>query len=261
MEYNGSEILLKQQFDSLHDKWRSHLINSIDDIEKRKLIPELYIPDGFYPEYTRQKFKILFIGKEGLQLWGNDYLEKLFEAYHNKYIGDIDPTHINRYQFHYTMIYIAYALQNGIYKWEDIPWASEIVDNFGIPGGFSFAFMNLSKFSNESGNWKADEELIDTFLRLSQNPDYDFFAQAVNILDPNLIISMNLEDRMKYMGKFSDFKRYGKNEMDVCFQTITTSIGKEYTLLDTWHFSAPCKSPKIDIFERVMEALRDNKII
>lgn len=108
--------------------------------------------------------------------------------------------------------------------------------------------MNLSKFSNESGAWQADEELIDSFLKLSLNPYYDFFAHEINILDPDIIISMNLEERMKYMGTFSNPKWYGEKKHDVCYQILTTSLGKQYPLLDTWHFSAPNKSPKKNFF-------------
>ena len=257
MIYTESEIALKAQIDELNKNWKKHLINSTADLRTKELIRESYIGDGFYPEYTRQKIKILFIGKEGLDLSGNNYIETLFEAYHNKLIGNIP---LNQHRFHNTMLYITYALQYGVYRWAEIPYATEFVDNFGVPGGLSFAFINLSKFSNNSGNWMADYELIDLFLELSSKSDFDFFAREIDIVNPDLIVTMNLGERMGYLGTFSELKRYGEHN-DVCYQILTTSLKKQYPLIDTWHFSAPSKSPERDIFLPSLEALRDNHII
>lgn len=94
----------------------AHLINSAQGLGAEDLIKQLYITDGFYPEYTQQNKKILFIGKEGLELGGNDYIEKLFTAYQTKFIGETYPRPINSYQFHSTMLYIAYAVNYKVYN-------------------------------------------------------------------------------------------------------------------------------------------------
>lgn len=218
----------------------------------------MYVKDGFYPEYSKQPIKVLFIGKESLEIGGQDYISLIFDAYHNKKVGS---THLNRYQFHSTMLYISYALKHEIYEWSEMPYATEFVDEFGKPNGCSFAFMNFSKLSNESGQWQADEELIDTFTRLSKNPNCDYFAKEIGLLNPDIIIGMNLGgSRMRHLGNFTDIKYYGSND-DVCFQTLTTYDGNKYTYLDVWHFSALRKSPKRDIFTPIIDSLRDNSII
>lgn len=180
-----------------------------------------------------------------------------FDAYHNKKVGSLP---LNRYQFHATMLYISYALKHKIYYWDEIPYATEFVDEFGKTNGCSFAFMNFSKLSNESGLWQADEKLIDTFVELSKNPICNFFAKEIGLLNPNVIIGMNLGERMKQLGEFSNIRYYGSKN-DVCFQTLKTSDKKEYVFLDAWHFSAPSKSPERDIFNPIIESLKDNSII
>ena len=250
------ECQLRDAILQLHEDWSQQIIANDNSVNKEDL-GELYVNDGFYPEYTKQPIKILFIGKEGLEVAGQDYIRCVFEAYHNKIVG-CRP--LNQYQFHATMLYISYALKHKVYEWNAIPYATEFVDEFGMSDGCSFAFMNISKLSNESGQWQADEELIDTFGRLSQNPNCDYFAKEIGLLNPDVIIGMNLGERMKLLGEFSNFKYYGSKD-DVCFQTLTTFDGKSYIYLDVWHFSAPRKSPERDIFTPIIESLKDNSII
>lgn len=254
MLYNRQEIILKNKIDALHHQWITRIIENDDSCREEEL-RELYIPDGFFPNYTNQRIKILFIGREGLELSGQNYISCLYDAYHNKVVGGKS---LNRYQFHSTMLYISYALEHKIYDWSKLPYAVDFIDEFGKPNGCSFAFMNLSKFSNESGNWWADEELIDSFIRLSHNEQLNLFQEEIDILNPDLIIGMNLEARMDVLGRFSDFAYYGNK--DLCAQTLLTTKGK-YPYIDAWHFSAPGKSPEKEIFNPIINYLKDSGII
>lgn len=245
------EQYLRDVILQLHENWSQQIVANNKDLR------ELYVKDGFYPEYTRQPIKVLFIGREGLEIGGQDYINLVFDAYHNKKVGSLP---LNRYQFHATMLYISYALKHGIYKWDEIPYATEFVDEFGKTNGCSFAFMNFSKLSNESGLWQADERLINTFGELSKNSNCDYFAKEIGLLNPDIIIGMNLGNRMDYLGTFTEIKYYGSKN-DVCFQKLTTSDKKGYVFLDAWHFSAPSKSPERDIFNPIIESLKDNSII
>ena len=119
--------------------------------------------------------------------------------------------------------------------------------------------MNLSKFSNESGRWAADNNLIDSFIKASMKSPINFFATEIDLLAPDIIFGMNFSERMNCLGKFESPKMYGNN--DVCFHTLTTPSGKTYPYLDCWHFSAPSKKTGTDIFNPVIEALQDNGII
>ena len=225
-------------------------IKDADETYGEYKLSELFVRDGFYPGYLSQKIKILFIGRESLGMVGNDYIDVLFDAYHNKIVGD---RNLNRYSFHSTMLYIAYALQHSEYDWDYVPYATQFIEEFGRENGCSFAFMNISKFSNESGQWKADNKLIDKFIELSCG----FHGREIDLLNPDIIIGMNLQHRMPCLGTFENPLYYGRKNA-VCYQVLKTATGKEYIYLDTWHFSAIGKSPDKDIFAPVIEALRAN---
>ena len=59
---------------------------------------QLFVSDGFYPFYFAKKPKLLFVGKETLEMAGCDYIRELSECYvKSKKIGDIP---INSHAFH-----------------------------------------------------------------------------------------------------------------------------------------------------------------
>lgn len=61
--YDNSELILKDKIDGLHKQWIANIVNN-DNSEIADELRELYVPDGFYPYYTKQKIRILFIGKK-----------------------------------------------------------------------------------------------------------------------------------------------------------------------------------------------------
>ena len=151
-------------------------------------------------------------------------------------------------------MYIAYGLIKNEKSYGDIPWANTIADTFGTDEGISFAFINISKFSNESKNWQSDYDLIFKFLNGSSS-DENMFAKEIDIINPDIIIGMNLDELYYKIGKLSDSKHFGNNKQ-VCLQKITTSK-KSYTLIDCYHFSAPYKGWERDYFNPVFEAFED----
>lgn len=255
LNYPESELELKDKIDRLNDKWLDFVKIQLGN-EYSGNVDDLFVSDGFYPYYTCQKKKILFIGREALEIGGTNYMEFLYEAYLEKRIGGMT---LNQHKFHSTMLYLTYAIEHEVYQWEEIPYADEFISGFAQPKGISNAFMNLSKFSNESGEWSADNSLIDSFIAASLQSPVNFFAAEIDLLAPDIIFGMNLGERMKCFGTFESPRMYGNN--DVCIQTLKTLSGKSYPYLDCWHFSAPSKSAKNDIFYPVIEALKDNGII
>lgn len=194
------------------------------------------VRDGFYPYYFSQKFKILFIGKEALGLDASNCLEEIADCYWNvncdwnaKRIGE---KHLNAHFFHARMLHISYGLLNGFCDWDGIPWATEIGDTFARPGGISSAFMNLSKVSNESGNWPADWNLIDKSLAVSSE-NGNLIKKQIDILEPDIIISMNILPQLKkILGDLVLFHQAGK--ADGYFVNVG---GKKTLLIDAYHFS------------------------
>lgn len=209
--------------------------------------------DGFYPFYFKQKIKILFIGREALGMTGSNYINTIYQAYKKNYIGNKT---LDSYKFHNLMFYIAYGLNNNCNSWSKIPYASEIANSFGISGGLSFAFMNLSKFSNESANWKADWELIDNFVDSFSKDSDNLFSEEIDILEPDLIITMNLENRISKLGEVEVIK-YGDK---LSKYYLKTEKGK-YLLFDTFHFSALSKNPEKDYYNVILKECKNIGIL
>ena len=216
-----------RQINALMDEWKSALTE-----EEQKL----FVPDGFYPYYFSKKPRILFVAKESTGMRGLAYIDTLFDCYRNeKYIGE---KNINQYRFHARMMYMAYGILNGDSTNEDFqntPFASEIGNNFATERGISFAFINISKSSNQNGTY-ADKRLIAD----SYNYGKEFIKREIEILEPDVIISANITDKISdIFGKPNVLERVGGGngeECDVCAQTIKVN-SKDILLLDCWHFS------------------------
>lgn len=204
--------------------------------------------DGFYPYYLNQKTKILFVGREARGLSGYNYIEVLLNAYKTKVI---DNQHINSSMFHKRMMYIAYGLQNNMPKWGEIPYAETIAEDFGTAKGISFAFMNISKLSNESENWQSDWDLINESFAASQGNGLNLIQAEVAILNPDLIITMGLDEKIHAIGDIEVIAQSGPvNEHWV------TVNGKKVLLLDTFHFTALSKSDTADFYEPICRAVQ-----
>jgi len=205
--------------------------------------------DGIYPYYTMQKKKILFIGREALGINGLNYIDVLFDAYKDNQIGN---KHINQHKFHYLMFYITYGANNGFPSWNKIPAASDLSASFAEDNGLSFSFMNISKLSNESDDWKADWVLIDSFINAFEGLKRNYFREEISIIDPDVIITMNLEGRLRVLGELSVIK-YGE---DISKYMIDIN-NKRIPIFDLFHFSAPGKRPKEKYYDIARKAFND----
>ena len=215
-----------RQIKSLMAEWKSSLSE-----EEQKL----FVPDGFYPHYFSKNPRILFVAKESTGMLGLVYTDTLFDCYRNeKRIGE---KNINQYRFHARMMYMAYGILNKESTFEEFqatPFASKIGDTFGTEDGVSFAFMNISKSSNENGTY-ANEKLIETSYAHGKK----FIKREIELLEPDVIISANVTDKITdIFGEPNVLERIGGNSevCDVCAQTIKVN-SKDTLLLDCWHFS------------------------
>lgn len=186
--------------------------------------------DGFYPYYSAQACKILFIGRESLDMTGNHYLDCLHSCYEK---GKVGNRTLNQSQFHALMLKIAYGLNNNNCPWLKIPAAKQIGETFATETGISFAFMNLSKFSNDSGHYKSDWPLIDNFISSFTNQAENFFNTEIEIIDPDIIVTMNLEQRLEALGERTSLE-YTPNAVYYKIKCGKKSI----LLMDLYHFSA-----------------------
>lgn len=232
---------LYSEISSLLSEWKKVVFTE-------KSSSNLFVEDGFYPFYTQQPVKILFIGREALGMAGLNYIDVLFDAYKNKIVGEKS---LDEYKFHHLLFYIAYGIIHRETDWKKIPYASELADNFGTQNGISFAFMNLSKFSNESDSWEADNLLIDSFLQKSQKAKENLFNKEIELLSPDLIFTMNLEGRINFLGEITE----RQNGNDVDFMRLKVGL-KQIPLLNTWHFASPNKSEYQNYYKPIVETLQ-----
>lgn len=217
----------REELNELFSEWRSAMIEAFPD-DKRSLA-EGFVWDGFYPYYFSQPLKILFVGKESLGLAGCDYLEEILNAYRvTKAIGS---HHLNVHKFHSRLLYVAHGLLNGYPEWGSIPYADQIGETFATADGISFAFMNISKLSNQSKNWQADAGLMGASVGASRSARR-FIQDEIALLAPDLVISMNLGPFLNDLGS-RDCEVHGRN-VDRC---LLTSSNHKSVLLDAWHFS------------------------
>lgn len=227
ISYPNFEHERREQIRTLMEEWKSSLP---EDQQK------LFVSDGFYPYYFSKNPRILFVAKESTGMLGFAYTDTLFKCYRDeKLIGE---KNINQYRFHARMMYMAYGILNKESTFEEFqstPPAVKIGDTFGTEDGVSFAFMNISKSSNETGTY-ADEKLIANSYARGK----EFIKREIELLEPDVIISANVTDKItNIFGEPNVLERIGGGngeECDVAAQTIRVN-GNDTLLLDCWHFS------------------------
>ena len=228
--------------------WHQHFAMKLSKLDQQ--VADDMVFDGFYPHYFSQKKKILFIGRETLEMAGENYIETLFKCYRSeaKLIGN---RHLNNYKFHNRMIYIAYGILNGFPDWGKIDHADKLSDTFGTPDGLSFAFMNISKLSNESGRWPADWDLINQAHRHSTE-GRNFIEEEIAILEPQIVIAMNLDEKLRSLGRLSAWVPDSAGVKSCWLE----SSGHRSLLIDSWHFSAFGKKDIPDYYTPICDAIR-----
>lgn len=225
--YPTSEHEKRDAIDSLFDDWTAAFEASSDPFVSAAAGD--IVRDGFYPYYFSQPTRILFVGREARGIQGCSYIEVLHDAYRRtKQIGSRG---LNVDKFQSRKLYIAWGLLHGMPDWDEIPQACEIGDTFATGSGISFAFMNLSKFSNEGVNWQSDWMAIKASHDASVL-QRNFLREQVALLEPDIVITMNLAGRLESLGNLDPIARTS----DVNSYWMDTN-GHRSLVLDSWHFS------------------------
>lgn len=275
--YPNDEIELWQENQRLIEALKQSLI-SLASSELEKDYTEAINADGFYPYYTHQKVKILFIGKESLGLDGMDYIEALFtgilsnDPRRNRRWNEDNPdkppyTKVltnNSDPFHSKMLYLAYGLNNDFCPYEDMPWASGIGQQlFGkkegvvwdhTEPGISYAFMNFSKFDNPSEtSYVADATRIQTYSQMVKRSEINWFAKQISLLNPDLIIEMNIGRENADILGTAPIEWIEKENENLWVGYLPIEEQK-YLILETWHFSRPGKSFNKHFYPSIVDA-------
>lgn len=244
LSYPVSEKLKIDALEGLFQDWHQHF--AVNGPPALAAAADHMVWDGFYPHYFDQK-KILFIGRESRDIAGHHNMDVLFEAYRKKRIGDHA---LDNDRFHARMIHIAYGISHGMPNWQDIPDASSIAETFGERGGLSFAFMNISKLTNERRHFASNHAAIN-MAYVHSTQDRNFIQEEVCILDPEIIITMNLGKKIFSLGQLTELHRSSESE---AYKLICG--GKERLLINTWHFSWWCRKDIEGYYAPICEAVR-----
>lgn len=201
-----------------------------------------FCSDGFYPYYTHQKVKVLFIGQESYWLNGCDYIHTFIDTYRKE--------SINKMVFHRRLFYVAYGILNNFPAWKDVPYPNSIKDRILCKNGLSFAFMNISKTSYPDGyrhtNWG---ELMESVRAGSA-----FIREEVKLLAPDIVITMSLMGNNEIKEALFDSCELLDASSNNVHVYRGVNGGKQMLVLDTWHFSA-LKSQCACYYEPIKSAM------
>jgi hypothetical protein len=226
------------ELEELLRKWKEHI--SKDKVvwkedEKEYSGDTYFAEDGFFPNYYNNKIKVLFIGREPRYIAGKNNIAVTYEKLEN---GNAGENVIRR------ILYIAHGIKNECkMDFQSIPYSGEIGKEYVEKNDFNFAFMEISKYSNENDDGRnADRDLMKSFFENSELEKYNFIQKELSILDPDVIITMNLWDEKLNIGKYLELSLGDAPVVDgadplVCIRKIKIN-DKYIPLLDTYHFSA-----------------------
>jgi hypothetical protein len=242
--YSKTEQQKLLELETLFTDWKKvlakHFVTYKDD-GRRYRGDKYFGGDGFFPNYFSQKTKVLFIGREARwnsEAWddfGNIVDRALDHCKTGEKLGAAKVFKI--------MFYLAYGIKHdGTKKWSDVPDVDTVAAQMLEASDFGFAFMNFSKYSNDSDTGAiADKALIQAFLEHSQLDNRNFIREELEILSPNVIITMNLWDG-KIDEEFLDPVFSGIKEKSR-IEGIATLFemplgGKTVKVIDLYHFVA-----------------------
>lgn len=236
VKYNDDDQMMQDNLNKLFDEWESKLPDSCKKLFNR---------DGFYPGYNSQRIKILFVGREACWMARKDYIATMYANFQNK---SIEGWSVNQYPFQRRQAYIAYGLLNNWPDWDKVPYASDVCQRVGN-GGISWAFINMSKLSNETGDWRTDCNRYWPFIRDERNRL--MLQDQIEILKPDVIIGANVPELADILG-------YGEPDqaVDACYYYKKKDCPH---FLNCFHFAA-IKKDKECFYEAVKEVCERNKI-
>jgi hypothetical protein len=250
--FSGNEIQKRQQIAALMSDWKSELSKNVKGNADRDYDPlDYFVSDGFFPGYYNQEIKVLFIGRETRYMEEGDWIQCAIDGYKNKNAS-------NNKGFTRNLLNIAQGIKgNGQIQFEDLKKPNDYAKELSDSNNYGFAYMNISKYSN----WKddgeaADFDFINMFLEDSNLEKRNFFQEELEILDPDIIITMNLWDR-NIESKYLDLC-FGKIELDINDGLVNLANivlnNKNVKILNTYHFSYP-SSPQEYFYNPVMKVI------
>jgi hypothetical protein len=187
--FSGDEIQKRQQIAALMSDWKSEIASKDRSEYFGEEDPLSYfVSDGFFPGYFNQKTKVLFSGRETRYDEKSDWIQCRIDDYKN-------TNNQNNKGFTRNLLNIVQGIKgNGQIKFNDLIKPNDYAKELSDSNNYGFAFMNISKYANWKDDSRADFDFINTFLEDSNLEKRNFFHEELEILDPDIIITMNLWD-------------------------------------------------------------------
>lgn len=257
-EYSDFEKQKNKELNSLFSDWIKQLSKNktpIDNGKKEKTTPaDCFAKDGFFPGYfDENNLRVCFIGRETRNISGYDFRDTTKE-----FFDDPDPKN----SWWRRILKIMYGIQNnGEIEFEKLNTIN-ILNEMYDSNKYGFAVINISKFSNDDeSNWQTNINLVHRFLKDSELEKTNFFQKELEILDPDVIITANLWNRLikeEYLNlclppeKFINEKKL-KDNVAIYYEFNLND--KKIDFIDLYHFSTPGKSDKYCYYNPVMKIL------
>lgn len=226
--YPQDEREARRQIEKLQQGW---------ELDERN---DDFVWDGFYPYYFHQPVRVLFIGRESYDMAGCDYLQAHYDMYRS-------AASFNRKAFHRRIFYMLHAVLEGYENWNDVPTAHDYARDFASEGHVSFAFMNMSKISNETGRTATQWKVLHAFVDRSTRE----IRREIELLDPELIITANLT-----LHNILDDVKLVRSEEDNVLDVYTAKLNdRTIPIFNTYHWSSP-REDRRSFYECIRDAWR-----
>ena len=238
---------INSQLDALFTEWYEFLKKN-DYFQKTKISPDCFIQDGIFPRYSEQKVKILYMGRESYDLEGFNYIYQHYDLLKSKAF--------NGHTLWRKMLRFTWGLENNA-DWADVPSMDEILDSFSSNDGLSFGMINYSKISRpHNGTTKVDGPQIINFAKASLESPKNFYIHQLEIINPDVIISMNVFDTFDNvcLDVFEGALKYichTNNKSAALFKIRLNN--KKVPVIDTYHLGSTI--PDKEHYESIQEAM------
>ena len=239
LPYTEEEKARISRLDELMESWEKKVR------QNKETAP--FMADGAYPHYFGQNPRVLFIGREAYGDYEPCTKASYLVEYYENYIEGMayGERSLNQAKFHGRLFYMMHAINTGAENWSDVPWAEKIAMEDFKTGKLSFAFMNLNKLMNISGDNVTDMETLEKFAHTYREET----RKEIEILDPHIIVSANLMNQVDMNPIFGDWEGLSGNGEDGENIYVWRGCvnGHPVYLLDLLHFSAYNK-PEYEAF-------------
>lgn len=255
------DLILLNKLNKLFDEWRE----SVKKENPKKA--KLWTSDGFFPYYSKADKKILFIGRENRSDYNFARNNKtlLADGFINfklcEWKKEYDEGAMHFRSQNWPRIF---QIMNGIQKkcsFNKLEKPNDYLNSFFDEKNknymkFGFAFMEISKYVNSSADGAVvNKKLVDEFLT---EKNVDFIKKEICLLNPDLIVTMNLWDSALGIKRKMDQIFIGNHEIRQLNKVKIS--GSNYNLLNVYHFSAR-KDTEEEYFKPVIKAIRKIKKI